>query len=95
MLVLLTYGGKVLALLLLLQLFRGLWWLINLFLIAPPFDPLRHLPGPDAPRLANHFNEVMDPDRTPAVHEDWVRRFGKTFRYHGFGAVRLSVCPQR
>ncbi|KAL5534617.1 hypothetical protein ACEPAG_1080 [Sanghuangporus baumii] len=70
----------------LVQLFRGLWWIINLYLIAPPFDPLRHLPGPDAPRLSNHFNEVMDPERTPQTHEDWVKRFGKTFRYHGFGA---------
>ncbi|KAL5495647.1 hypothetical protein ACEPAI_1110 [Sanghuangporus weigelae] len=82
----LEYGVKAIALCVLVQLFRGLWWIINLYLIAPPFDPLRHLPGPDAPLLSNHFNEVMDPERTPLTHEDWVKRFGKTFRYHGFGA---------
>ncbi|EJD04362.1 cytochrome P450 [Fomitiporia mediterranea MF3/22] len=81
-----AYGGIVLGLLVLVQALRGLFWLVKLFIIAPPRDPLRYLPGPDASRLVNHFNEVMDPERTPSVHEDWVRRFGKTFRYHGFGA---------
>jgi hypothetical protein len=69
------------------QILRGVWWLLNLLLIAPPFDPLKNLPGPEAPRLANHFRNVMDPEVTPATHEEWVGQFGKTFRYHGFGAV--------
>ena len=68
--VVLAFVAKAAGLLALVQVLRGLWWLINLYLIAPPFDPLRYLPGPDAPRLSNHFNEVMDPERTPQIHED-------------------------
>ncbi|KAJ4473900.1 cytochrome P450 [Lentinula aciculospora] len=82
----LRYGAEAAGLFVLVQVLRGLWWLFHLLLIAPPFDPLRHLPGPDASRLSNHFSEVMDPARTPSVHEEWVKQFGKTFRYHGFGA---------
>ncbi|KAJ7198930.1 cytochrome P450 [Mycena rebaudengoi] len=32
---------------------RGLVWLINLLLVAPLFDPLRNLPGPDGSRFQN------------------------------------------
>ncbi|KAJ7071331.1 cytochrome P450 [Mycena amicta] len=64
---------------------RGLVWLINLFLIAPKRDPLRHLPGPDGGALKSHFNQVNDPDITPEVYSNWTAQFGKTFRYHGYG----------
>ncbi|KAJ7480120.1 cytochrome P450 [Mycena galericulata] len=65
---------------------RGVLWLVNLLLVAPRFDPLRNLPGPDAPAFESHFNEVNDPDITPAVYCDWTtNRFGRTFRYHGYG----------
>ena len=83
----LVLAGKLLGVYILIQIIRGIWWLVNLLLVAPPFDPLRHLPGPDAPRLANHFRDVMDPELTPNTHENWVTSFGKTLRYHGFGAV--------
>lgn len=73
------------------QLLRGMWWILNLLVVAPPFDPLRHLPGPDAPRLKNHFREVMDPEITPDTHEQWVVQYGKTLRYHGFGAVSILL----
>ena len=86
---------KVVAICIVVQLLRGIWWLFNLFVVAPPFDPLRHLPGPDAPRLKNHFREVMDPEITPDTHEQWVAQFGKTFRYHGFGAVGDIPCQTR
>ncbi|KAH8120630.1 cytochrome P450 [Phellopilus nigrolimitatus] len=82
----LAFGGKAFGVLILVQALRGLWWLLNLLFIKPPFDPLRLLPGPDAHKMQNHFREVMDPDRSLHTHEDWVGQFGKTFRYHGFGA---------
>ncbi|KAJ7748493.1 cytochrome P450 [Mycena maculata] len=65
---------------------RGILWLVNLFLVAPRSDPLRNLPGPDAPAFTSHFDEVNDPDITPVVFHDWATNlFGKTFRYHGYG----------
>ncbi|KAI5119934.1 hypothetical protein M0805_000899 [Coniferiporia weirii] len=87
----LAFAGKALGLVALVQVLRGLWWLVNLLLIQPPSDPLRHLPGPDAHRMQNHFREVMDPERTPTTHEEWVKQFGTTFRYHGFGSYDLRL----
>lgn len=74
------------ALFLLLSLARGLVWAIHMFLIAPRFDVLRHLPGPTKGALENHFREVMDPSISPKTHHDWVKTYGKTFRFHGFGS---------
>jgi len=34
-------------------------WFIHQFFILPLFDPLRHLPGPSASALQNHFSQVM------------------------------------
>jgi hypothetical protein len=36
---------------------RGVAWALKTFIIAPPFDPLKRLPGPDASVLQNHFRE--------------------------------------
>lgn len=44
----------------LLLLARGLVWLFNLFVLAPPFDPLRNLPGPEATALGTHLGNVME-----------------------------------
>ncbi|KAG2149760.1 cytochrome P450 [Suillus cothurnatus] len=58
---------------------RGLVWLIGMVVIAPMFDPLKKIQGPDGSPLQNHFREVMDPSVSPNTHEKW------TFRFHGFG----------
>ncbi|KAJ6519296.1 cytochrome P450 [Mycena sanguinolenta] len=65
---------------------RGALWLVNLLWVAPRFDPLRNLPGPDASALHSHFCDVNDPDITPELYHNWTSKlFGKTFRYHGYG----------
>ncbi|KAF8633944.1 hypothetical protein AX15_001127 [Amanita polypyramis BW_CC] len=64
---------------------RGAWNLLRAVFIDPSSDPLRLLPGPDATRFQNHFRELMDPKCSVDTHEDWVRKYGKTFRFHGFG----------
>ncbi|THH12146.1 hypothetical protein EW145_g165 [Phellinidium pouzarii] len=87
----LALGAKAFGVYVLVQVLRGLWWLVNLLFIKPPSDPLRFLPGPDAHKMQNHFREVMDPERTPTTHEEWVKQYGKTFRYHGFGSYDLRL----
>lgn len=49
---------KVCCVVLLLSVARGLAWLFNLLVLAPLFDPLRKLGGPDAPALHSHFGDV-------------------------------------
>lgn len=40
---------------------------------------------------SHHANTLFfSPDRTPETHEEWVKKYGKTFRFHGFGSVRTS-----
>jgi hypothetical protein len=39
---------------------RGLVWLIGMVVIAPMFDPLKKIQGPDGSPLQNHFREVME-----------------------------------
>ncbi|KAJ7806108.1 cytochrome P450 [Mycena olivaceomarginata] len=81
-----SWLAKVVGLLAALVVARGLLWLVNLLLVAPWFDPLRNLPGPDASAFKSHFSEVNDPDITPQIYHDWTSNlFGKTFRYHGYG----------
>lgn len=53
-------GMKVVGVIVLVQLLRGLWWLVNMLFIQPPSDPLRHLPGPDGKKMENHFRSVME-----------------------------------
>ncbi|KAG2368192.1 cytochrome P450 [Suillus spraguei] len=76
---------KACSVVLLILLARGLMWLINTVVVAPIFDPLKKIQGPDGSPLQNHFREVMDPSVSPHTHEKWVKSFGKTFRFHGFG----------
>ncbi|EGO02814.1 hypothetical protein SERLA73DRAFT_84668 [Serpula lacrymans var. lacrymans S7.3] len=53
--------------------------------IQPLFDPLKNMQGPGGSLLQNHFREFMDPSISPDTHEDSVKLYGKTFRFHGFG----------
>lgn len=39
---------------------------------------------------ANQLTRICSPDVSPDNHQDWSRRYGKTFRFHGFGRVRRS-----
>jgi hypothetical protein len=39
---------------------RGFVWLINMLVVAPMFDPLKKIQGPDGSPLQNHFREVME-----------------------------------
>ncbi|KAF5377300.1 hypothetical protein D9615_006383 [Tricholomella constricta] len=81
----LVVGLKVSAVCIVLVVARGVVWFLNMVLIMPLFDPLRKLPGPKASALENHFQDVMDPSRSSNAHEKWQKKFGKTFRFHGFG----------
>ncbi|KAG6857646.1 hypothetical protein H0H87_010214 [Tephrocybe sp. NHM501043] len=51
----------------------------------PLFDPLWKLPGPQAARMETHLQHVMNPRKSPVTHEEWQNKYGKTFRFHGFG----------
>ncbi|RDB28478.1 hypothetical protein Hypma_015095 [Hypsizygus marmoreus] len=77
--------AKIAGVCLLLLLARGVFWFFNMMFILPLLDPLRKLPGPTGSSMQNHFREVTDPKYSPEVHEEWRERFGKTFRFHGFG----------
>ncbi|OJA18829.1 hypothetical protein AZE42_00859 [Rhizopogon vesiculosus] len=76
---------KACSIILLIPVAQGLVWLINMMIVAPIFDPLKKMQGPDGSLLQNHFRELMDPSISPDTHENWVKSFGKTFRFHGFG----------
>jgi hypothetical protein len=52
--------AKVVGVLTALVVARGILWLVNLLLVAPRFDPLRNLPGPDASAFQSHFSEVNE-----------------------------------
>lgn len=64
---------------------RGLAWFFKMFIIDPPFDPLRNLPGPVTSALGSHFDDVMDPEKSANTNKTWAETYGKSFRFHGFG----------
>ena len=39
---------------------RGAAYLFNMLVLAPPFDPLRNLPGPKGTAFQNHFRQVLE-----------------------------------
>ncbi|TDL28918.1 cytochrome P450 [Rickenella mellea] len=78
--------SKILGLVALVQLLRFVWWLVNLLFILPRFDPLRRVPGPDGKKFENHFKEMGDPDVSPEEYDKWSKKYGKTWRYQGFGS---------
>ena len=53
-------AAKVVGLVVLVQIARGTWWLVNLLFVQPPSDPLRHLQGPDGSKMQNHFRDLME-----------------------------------
>lgn len=48
------------AVVLLILVARGFVWLINMMVVAPVFDPLKNIQGPDGSPLQNHLREVME-----------------------------------
>ncbi|KDQ53508.1 hypothetical protein JAAARDRAFT_39194 [Jaapia argillacea MUCL 33604] len=54
--------------------------------IAPRFNPLRELAGPPVKGLfGSHMAAVLDPRRSPAVHEKLVNAYGRNIRIRGVG----------
>ena len=53
-------AGQMLAVVAVVQLLRGLWWLVYTLYIRPPMDPLRHLPGPGGDKFEGHFHLVLE-----------------------------------
>lgn len=51
---------KACSVVLLILVARGLVWLINMMVVAPMFDPLKNIQGPDGSPLQNHLREVME-----------------------------------
>ncbi|KAF9478728.1 cytochrome P450 [Pholiota conissans] len=64
---------------------RVVAWFVYMMVIAPLSDPMRHLPGPDGSLLESHIQRVMDPELSFQTYKDWRTRYGKTFRFQGFG----------
>jgi hypothetical protein len=44
----------------LLLLTGGIAWALNLFIVAPLFDPLKNMPGPKASALGTHYSDVTE-----------------------------------
>ncbi|KAI0763556.1 cytochrome-450 hydroxylase [Trametes elegans] len=62
----------------------GCSYLFYLIVLWPRHDPLRRLPGPDVHRWwRNHLNAVLDPSRSPRVHEKLIKEFGRNVRIRG------------
>lgn len=51
---------KACSVVLLILVARGLVWLINMMVVAPMFDLLKNIQGPDGSPLQNHLREVME-----------------------------------
>ena len=51
---------KTCSVVLLILVASGFVWLINMMIVAPIFDPLKNMQGPDGSPLQNHFREVME-----------------------------------
>ncbi|KAL0956023.1 hypothetical protein HGRIS_002196 [Hohenbuehelia grisea] len=60
--------------------------------LAPYFNPLRRIAGPPQKGwFGTYLQALLDPARSPKVHEIFVRRYGRTIRIRGVGPwdVRL------
>ncbi|KAG2062086.1 cytochrome P450 [Suillus hirtellus] len=64
-----------------------------MMVVAPMFDPLKNIQGPDGSPLQNHLREIMDPSISLDMHDTWVKLFGKTFRFHRFGRHDFRPLP--
>ncbi|KAH9932764.1 cytochrome-450 hydroxylase [Epithele typhae] len=60
-------------------------YLFYLAILLPLWNPLRNLPGPPTRGiLGNHMGMVLDPSRSPRVHEAFVKHYGRNVRIRGF-----------
>jgi hypothetical protein len=49
-----------------------------------------------SPSLSDAYgNPNSSPNQSPKTHDVWTRRYGRTWRFHGFGAVGLSTQLRR
>ncbi|KAI8996509.1 cytochrome-450 hydroxylase [Trametes punicea] len=59
-------------------------YLFYLLFVWPRRNPLSRLPGPPVRRfLGNHLGAVLDPSRSPRVHEKFVKDYGRNVRIRG------------
>ncbi|TFK30676.1 cytochrome P450 [Coprinopsis marcescibilis] len=77
--------AKAFGLAICLVLLRGLLWLVNLLVFAPPFDPLGKIPGPAGSFFESHFEGAGNPQESPKAYAAWRKAHGNTFRFQGFG----------
>ncbi|KAI0754478.1 cytochrome-450 hydroxylase [Daedaleopsis nitida] len=60
-------------------------YLFYLAVLEPRWNPLRRLPGPPTRSFfGNHMGMVLDPSRSPRVHEAFVKHYGRNVRIRGF-----------
>ncbi|PIL35085.1 cytochrome P450 [Ganoderma sinense ZZ0214-1] len=60
-------------------------YLFYLAILEPQWNPLRRLPGPPVRGFfGNHMGMVLDPSRSPRVHEAFVKHYGRNLRIRGF-----------
>ncbi|EJF55866.1 cytochrome-450 hydroxylase [Dichomitus squalens LYAD-421 SS1] len=60
-------------------------YLFYLAVLEPQWNPLRRLPGPPVRSFfGNHMGLVLDPSRSPRVHEAFVKHYGRNLRIRGF-----------
>ncbi|RPD56633.1 cytochrome-450 hydroxylase [Lentinus tigrinus ALCF2SS1-7] len=63
----------------------GVAYLIYLAVLEPAWNPLRRLPGPPTRSFfGNHMGMVLDPSRSPRIHEAFVKHYGRNVRIRGF-----------
>jgi len=66
-----------------------LWvgWCLWTVVIQPwLFSPIQQLRGPDVDGFfKDNLRNIMEPEISPRYHDEWVSKYGKTFRVHGFG----------
>lgn len=55
-----TLAFKFLAGIAILCVLRAALWILNMLVLAPPFDPLRKLPGPEGSYWEKHFMQLME-----------------------------------
>ncbi|KAI0642921.1 cytochrome-450 hydroxylase [Trametes meyenii] len=62
----------------------GCSYLFYLIVLWPQRNPLRRLPGPPIRAwFGNHLGAVLDPSRSPRVHEKFVKDYGRNVRIRG------------
>ncbi|KZP00662.1 cytochrome-450 hydroxylase [Calocera viscosa TUFC12733] len=63
-----------------------IWWLWTVVIYHLLFSPIQQLPGPESDGFfATQLRNIMEPEISPMFHDEWVSKYGKTFRVYGFG----------